>query len=970
MNPENLDKLGPHDVILAGYPGSGAAWIGSLLVKLGVFYVEGYHELLHDQMAQKSTVMPITRRERLPILQGRDRENVAYAEPYRVIKTHLEASQVGQRPFSKVLLLVRDGRDAVLSYYHWLKNFGGLESNLGQFLTHGTKDEPLPPARAWSQFYSSWLTRSADVATHVVRFEDLRNDPMGGLQAIVSFLGASRSDAELEQAIEACSFKAMQQQEAQAVAHSPDLGQGKIMRRGEVGEWKHALSPGLLKVVEQDAAAMLSDLGYQDLSSQATAAGTSATDTAALQQPSSTTTHEAPSPSFDREGSQLVFLISLPRSGSTLLQRVLGGHPELHTVSEPWIMLHPLYALRWRGIEAEYSAPLARQALRDFLDELPGGESTYLQAVREMASVLYGAALQGSGKRLFLDKTPRYHHIIGDLHRVFPKAKFIFLIRNPLSVFASVLDSWFQNNPDALKATSDHYCDLRDGWRNILVGIREVGAAGITIRYEDLVQNPEKEVEALCRHLQVPMVPAMIEYGKSAPPKGSFGDQIGVPKHSQPVTESLDKWQQTLVRPANYQAAKEYLAYLGDDVLGRLGYDKAQLDDILDSRFLEATLSSEESLDSLPEAVRREAALTLCAEGESAFEAAQLDTAIESLTKAIRIHPSCARAANDLGAILWAEGERRMAIGRFAQAFAMDPHDKTTALNLSDALAAEGREGDARGVCLHYLSQQPDDQEMVHRICTLAERNEHDADPGPASFKLIPQYFPDFTYSCRSHFARLGLPAEHSAEDIDNCNLKIYQDMLMYRFVLDNFPAGSRLLEIGGGDSRVIRWLRDRYEFWNLDKLEGAGNGLTELADTNGFRLVRDYIGAFSKELPDNYFDGVFSLSTLEHVPEDTATLKAICDDIHRILKPGGLSAHAFDILMKDSGFWIHALIPYLHEHIPTLNPARPNWLIRADPDAWGMSRQGYERLWQPITKQSFKEFGVPMSYNVFWQKD
>ncbi|HZX30418.1 MAG TPA: sulfotransferase [Rhodocyclaceae bacterium] len=678
----------------------------------------------------------------------------------------------------------------------------------------------------------------------------------------------------------------------------------------------------------------------------------------------------ASQPSFDRDGSQLVFLISLPRSGSTLLQRVLGGHPELHTVSEPWIMLHPLYALRWSGVQTEYDAPLARQALRDFLDELPEGEATYLQAVREMASVLYGAALQSSGKRLFLDKTPRYHHIIGDLHRVFPKAKFIFLIRNPLAVFASVLDSWFQNNPDALKATSDHYCDLRDGWHNILVGIREVGAAGITIRYEDLVQNPEKEVEALCRHLQVQMAPEMIEYGKSVPPKGSFGDQIGVPKHSHPVTESLDKWRQTLIKPASYQAAKEYLTFLGDDVLGRLGYNKEQLDSSLDSSLMEATLSSEEFLDTLPQPLRRDAAQTLCAEGETAFEAAQLDTAIESLTKAIRIDPSCARAANDLGAILWNSGEIQMAIDRLAQAFAMDPRDKTTALNLSDALIADRREGDARKVCLHYLSLQPDDQEMFERFCALAESNERQADPGVESFRLTPQSFPDFTYSRRSHFALLGLPPEPSADDIDNCDLKTYQDRLMYRFVLDNFPPGSRLLEIGGSHSRVIEWLKGRHEFWRLDKPATAGSAPTESPDAQGSRVVRAPIGAFSRELPDSYFDGVFSLSTLQQAPEDSTTLKAICDDIHRLLKPGGLSAHAFDIQMKDSGFGIHALIPYLHQHIQTLNPAKPTWLMRADLDAWGMSRQGYERLWQPITKQSFKDFGVPMSYNVFWAKN
>lgn len=41
------------------------------------------------------------------------------------------------------------------------------------------------------------------------------------------------------------------------------------------------------------------------------------------------------------EGENLIFLISQPRAGSTMLQKVLGSHPEIHTVSEPWVALPP-----------------------------------------------------------------------------------------------------------------------------------------------------------------------------------------------------------------------------------------------------------------------------------------------------------------------------------------------------------------------------------------------------------------------------------------------------------------------------------------------------------------------------------------------------------------------------------------------------------------------------------------------------
>lgn len=54
----------------------------------------------------------------------------------------------------------------------------------------------------------------------------------------------------------------------------------------------------------------------------------------------------------------LIFLISLPRSGSTLTQKILGAHSAIYTRSEPWIMLNPLYSLKQEGIDAIYNKQL------------------------------------------------------------------------------------------------------------------------------------------------------------------------------------------------------------------------------------------------------------------------------------------------------------------------------------------------------------------------------------------------------------------------------------------------------------------------------------------------------------------------------------------------------------------------------------------------------------------------------------
>lgn len=235
---------------------------------------------------------------------------------------------------------------------------------------------------------------------------------------------------------------------------------------------------------------------------------------------------------------------------------------------------------------------------------------------------------------------------------------------------------------------------------------------------------------------------------------------------------------------------------------------------------------------------------------------------------------------------------------------------------------------------------------------------------------ITPQLFHGFTYSKRSHFQSLRRHADHIGESLEKCDLKVYQDMLTYNFILQNLPRGAKLLEIGGGDSRVIRWLKDRYEFWNLDRLEGIGNGRTSLPAISGFHLVRDYIGAFSKEIPDRYFDGVFSISVLEHVPRDTISMEAIRKDMQRLLKPGGFSLHCIDIVIKKEEIQMHPLVDFLYSRENVINQRLSADIIRNDPDLWGMTEVAYNKNWISACRNlPFENFGIPISYNLLWRK-
>jgi hypothetical protein len=286
---------------------------------------------------------------------------------------------------------------------------------------------------------------------------------------------------------------------------------------------------------------------------------------------------------MDKLGKGLIFIISQPRAGSTLFQRILSGHPEIHSTAEPWLMLHPLYALKQKGITSEYESSLAKQGTDDFLMQIPEGYSLYVKALREMAFVLYDRAIKLSGKNFFLDKTPRYYFIISELYQVFPKANFIFLLRNPMAVLSSILLSWFENQTHSL-VKSYNYTDLTKAPHCLVEGIRELKEVATVVHYESLVSMPKKTIQHVCNKIGIPFYENMLDYGLNSVPKGRFGDSIGVYKHKRAVINYIDKWIKNLRLPNLIDFAYQYLLDLGPDLISELGYSYKEIKDILEAK--------------------------------------------------------------------------------------------------------------------------------------------------------------------------------------------------------------------------------------------------------------------------------------------------------------------------------------------------------------------------------------------------
>ena len=275
---------------------------------------------------------------------------------------------------------------------------------------------------------------------------------------------------------------------------------------------------------------------------------------------------------------QLVFLISQPRAGSTMLQSMLNGHADIDTAPEPWLMFTPLYAIKDENITKGYGHKGWRVALETFLDQLPDGRAAYDENIKRMALDLYGRALTKPGNR-FLDKTPRYFLIVDDLIRLFPEAHYVVLLRNPLAVLMSMLDTF----PHTQQVCIRHASDLIDGPRGLVNALNDHGDRIHTLRYEELVAAPDLHVREVCRHIGVDFDPALIEYGNHQLAETNIGDPK-VRSHKRPAAANAERWRDRVTSRERAALCLDYLESLGDDTFRTLGYDADEMRDLLRPR--------------------------------------------------------------------------------------------------------------------------------------------------------------------------------------------------------------------------------------------------------------------------------------------------------------------------------------------------------------------------------------------------
>jgi len=268
-----------------------------------------------------------------------------------------------------------------------------------------------------------------------------------------------------------------------------------------------------------------------------------------------------------------IFIFSLPRSGSTLLQRVLMTNKKICSVAEPWLLLPQLYVLKKEGTLSEYSSLTGYVGTRDFISNLPNKEDDYLDSLRDFMTDLYRKQCKND-EQYFLDKTPRYYLIINEIAQLFPEAKFIFLFRNPIHIYASIINTWGNNRFNKL---FKNYNDLSQGFNLLTEGYLNFKNRSVSINYESFINNPEEELKKLSMYLDIDLNKKDAEHFSNQKTKGLLGDPTGNKLYSNISNEGLTKWKNTFNSFLRKKFAIQILNKISDDLLAEQGYSKSKI---------------------------------------------------------------------------------------------------------------------------------------------------------------------------------------------------------------------------------------------------------------------------------------------------------------------------------------------------------------------------------------------------------
>ncbi len=199
-----------------------------------------------------------------------------------------------------------------------------------------------------------------------------------------------------------------------------------------------------------------------------------------------------------------IFIVGLPRAGSTLLEQILASHSSVEGTME--LAEIPRLALHLSGREGSDSRPRYPEILAELSDD---------QLRQFGEKYLEETAVFRSGKPRFIDKMPNNFRHIGLIHLILPNAKIIDARRDAMACCFSNFKQLFASGQEFTYSVDDiaryyrTYVRLMDHWNAVLPG------KVLRVQFEDVVDNLETNVRRMLEFCGLDFEPACLEYYKT-----------------------------------------------------------------------------------------------------------------------------------------------------------------------------------------------------------------------------------------------------------------------------------------------------------------------------------------------------------------------------------------------------------------------------------------------------------------------
>jgi predicted Zn-dependent protease len=228
-----------------------------------------------------------------------------------------------------------------------------------------------------------------------------------------------------------------------------------------------------------------------------------------------------------------IFIVGLPRAGSTLLEQILASHSQVEGTME--LADIPRLAALLHGREPNDAQPRYPAVLTELTSEqLRGFGEKYLADTR-----VYRTDRAGATPPFFIDKMPNNFRHIGLIHLILPRAKIIDARREPMACCFSNFKQLFANGQEFTYSLEDigryyrTYVELMQHWDEVLPG------RVLRMQHEEVVEDLEGSVHRLLNYCGLEFEPACLEFWKTERNvRTASSEQVRRPIFK----EGLDQW--------------------------------------------------------------------------------------------------------------------------------------------------------------------------------------------------------------------------------------------------------------------------------------------------------------------------------------------------------------------------------------------------------------------------------------------